>query len=148
MSALFGGIFGILTSLYIIACFGEMILCSALNIYFASVFFFVGAFYTYKIIKKNHLQESLEHDSLMNTSASDNSSTGSQNLSSRDINRFDRASTGGSNIRMPPLDNLSMMSDVTTFTNGVGFDAPKKEKKFKCDPLIIKKQQLALALYQ
>ena len=48
-----GGCFGIVTVLYIISTFSEMILSSVFNIYYASIFFFVGSFYTYKIFKKN-----------------------------------------------------------------------------------------------
>ena len=48
-----GGVCGVLTVLCIIAAFAEMILTSVFNIYYASIFFMVGSYYTYKIIKKN-----------------------------------------------------------------------------------------------
>ena len=51
----FGAIFGVLTALYTITIFSEMILCSALNLYFALIFFVGGSYYTYKIIKKNQI---------------------------------------------------------------------------------------------
>jgi len=52
-ATILGGICGVLTVLCIIAAFTEMILSSVFNIYYASIFFAVGSYYTYKIIKKN-----------------------------------------------------------------------------------------------
>jgi amino acid permease len=54
-SATFGALAGLFTVLAIISGFEEMILCSFMNIYYTSLFFIVGAYYTYKIIKKNHI---------------------------------------------------------------------------------------------
>lgn len=42
-----------LVVLSIICGFEEMILSSFMNIYYTSVYFIVGAYYTYKILKKN-----------------------------------------------------------------------------------------------
>jgi len=50
---LVGGCCGLLITLSIIAGFEEMILSSLFNVYYASIFFLVGSYYTYKIIKKN-----------------------------------------------------------------------------------------------
>ena len=51
----FGASIGVLTALYTILIFSEMILCSALNLYFALIFLVGGSYYTYKIIKKNQI---------------------------------------------------------------------------------------------
>jgi hypothetical protein len=48
----------------VIAGFSEMILSSIFNVYYSTIFFVVGSFYTYKIIKKNQIQMSLENDFL------------------------------------------------------------------------------------
>ena len=52
-SAILGAISGLLVVLSIICGFEEMILSSFMNIYYTSVYFIVGAYYTYKILKKN-----------------------------------------------------------------------------------------------
>lgn len=64
-ASFFGAVFGILTALYTITIFSEMILCSAFNLYFALIFFVGGAYYTYKIIKKNQIQSSLENEGIL-----------------------------------------------------------------------------------
>lgn len=48
-----GALLGIVLVLSIIATFEEMILSSFMNIYYTTLFFVVGSYYTYKIIKKN-----------------------------------------------------------------------------------------------
>ena len=53
LSAALGSFFGVWLSLSIISGFTEMILSSVFNVYYASIFFVVGSYYTYKIIKKN-----------------------------------------------------------------------------------------------
>ena len=63
-SAFFGAIAGLLVVYGIISGFEEMILSSFMNIYYTSIFFIVGAYYTYKILKKNEIQRSLENDTL------------------------------------------------------------------------------------
>lgn len=50
-----GGFFGTILTISIIAGFSEMILSSIFNLYYASIFFIVGSYYTYKIIKKNQI---------------------------------------------------------------------------------------------
>ena len=53
LAAILGGVFGLAVTLSIIAGFTEMILSSLFNMYYATIFFIVGSYYTYKIIKKN-----------------------------------------------------------------------------------------------
>ena len=65
LASVVGGLLGILVTLSIIAGFEEMILSSIFNLYYASVFFIVGSYYTYKIIKKNQIQMSLENETIM-----------------------------------------------------------------------------------
>ena len=52
-AGLLGGFCGMLTVFWIISAFAEMILSSVFNIYYSSMFFMIGSYYTYKIIKKN-----------------------------------------------------------------------------------------------
>ena len=60
-----GAAFGLMVSLAIIGGFAEMILSSFFNAYYATIFFIVGSYYTYKIIKKNQIQLSLENDNFL-----------------------------------------------------------------------------------
>ena len=52
-ASVIGGFFGVSLTITIISGFTEMILSSVFNIYYATIFFIVGSYYTYKIIKKN-----------------------------------------------------------------------------------------------
>ena len=54
-ASMIGAFFGIALTVSIIAGFTEMILSSVFNIYYATIFFIVGSYYTYKIIKKNQI---------------------------------------------------------------------------------------------
>lgn len=65
LASVVGGLLGILVTLSIIAGFEEMILSSIFNVYYASIFFVVGSYYTYKIIKKNQIQMSLENEPII-----------------------------------------------------------------------------------
>ena len=44
---------GLMVTLSIISGFTEMILSSVFNVYYASIFFIVGSYYIYKIVRKN-----------------------------------------------------------------------------------------------
>ena len=61
-ASILGGLFGLGVTLSVIAGFTEMILSSVMNVYYATIFFIVGSYYTYKIIKKNQIQMSLEYE--------------------------------------------------------------------------------------
>lgn len=76
IAAFLGASFGLMVSISIIAGFTEMILSSLFNMYYASIFFIVGSYYTYKIIKKNQIQMSLENDVLMSKHHSSKGSNG------------------------------------------------------------------------
>lgn len=65
LASLVGGILGLIVAVSVVAGFTEMILSSLFNVYYASTFFIVGSFYTYKIIKKNQIQMTLENEALM-----------------------------------------------------------------------------------
>ena len=99
-----GGCFGIFTVLYIISTFSEMILSSVFNIYFASVFFLLGSYYTYKIFKKNQIQMSLENEAYYTAPLGNQSCAGgSQSSNINGINNGceyyqKQASTGGSSM--------------------------------------------------
>ena len=68
LAATIGAFLGMVIVLMVIAGFSEMILSSIFNVYYSSIFFVVGSFYTYKIIKKNQIQLSLENDFLQTNS--------------------------------------------------------------------------------
>ena len=55
IAALFGAMVGGFTVMCIITGLAEIILSSVFNIYYASLFFMVGSYYSYKIIKKNQI---------------------------------------------------------------------------------------------
>lgn len=55
LSAAIGAISGTIICLSIISGFTEMILSPVFNLYYSSIFFVVGSYYTYKIIKKNQI---------------------------------------------------------------------------------------------
>ena len=52
-AATVGGVSGQFIIFSIIGGYTEMILSSIMNVYYASLFFCVGSYYAYKIIKKN-----------------------------------------------------------------------------------------------
>lgn len=68
LAATIGAFLGMVIVLMVIAGFSEMILSSIFNVYYSTIFFVVGSFYTYKIIKKNQIQLSLENDFLQTNS--------------------------------------------------------------------------------
>lgn len=65
LACILGISFGLLISVSIVSGFAEMIMSSILNLYYAATFFIVGSYYTYKIIKKNQIQMSLENEAFI-----------------------------------------------------------------------------------
>ena len=108
-SAIFGAISGLLVVLSIISGFEEMILSSFMNIYYFTVYFIVGAYYTYKILKKNQIQKSLENDTL------DVSGLNNQN-----INGMMREASTGSSSSTPHAnqrDSMKSLASLNLFKN-------------------------------
>ena len=60
IAVLVGSTYGGVIVLSIIVGYTEMILCSVFNIYYATVFFSLGSYYSYKIFKKNQIQTNFE----------------------------------------------------------------------------------------
>ena len=60
IAAFVGSTYGGVVVLFIIIGYTEMILSSVFNLYYASIFFTLGSYYSYKIFKKNQIQTSFE----------------------------------------------------------------------------------------
>jgi len=144
-----GAAFGVLTALYTITIFSEMILCSAFNLYFALIFFIGGSYYTYKIIKKNQIQTSLENDTLLEAHNKKQNINGMRGSLGLDLSRK------GSNGANAFADNQSMFSDTAShlsFSSPPNYNTPSYDtagrEMFKRHPIILaEKPNLSLALY-
>lgn len=55
VAGLFGSIVGTFTGMSIVCGIAEIILSSVFNVYYATLFFIVGSYYSYKILKKNQI---------------------------------------------------------------------------------------------
>ena len=64
IAAIVGSVVGGFTVFCIVTGLSEIILKSVFNIYYASLFFMVGSYYSYKILKKYQIQMSLDTDTL------------------------------------------------------------------------------------
>mmetsp|Transcript_11523 Transcript_11523/g.17370 ORF Transcript_11523/g.17370 Transcript_11523/m.17370 type:complete len:172 (+) Transcript_11523:29-544(+) len=60
IAAAVGAFIGIATSACVVSAFAAMILNSFFNIYYATIFFLVGSYHTYKIVKKSRIEHVLE----------------------------------------------------------------------------------------
>ena len=62
VAALLGSIGGVAVAICVVSAFAAMILSSIFNVYYAVIFFLVGSFYFYKIIKKSQIQLQMDSD--------------------------------------------------------------------------------------
>ena len=64
-----GSIYGFFLAIIVITGFTQMILNSIFNLYYSTLFFIVGSYYTYKIFKKSKIQMSLDTEGFTFTKA-------------------------------------------------------------------------------
>ena len=61
-AAFLGSMIGVFIPSIIITGFALMIMTPIFNVYYAFIFLVVGSFYTYKIVRKNQIQFSMDND--------------------------------------------------------------------------------------
>lgn len=135
-AAVAGSLMGFLIAILVVCGFAAMILNSILNIYYALLYFVVGALYTYKIFKKS--QVALNENAGVERRRRDRFLKGGKEeqpeFFSWNNDHFETSSTGGSNTQF----------EFNEGNDDIDIGACSTQQYYKRNPLVTETQ----ALYQ